>query len=84
MSGAAGTTVSGSVVDNGDGTYTIPVVFDPSAGSAPGVVVDQPGRPPVVLGPIVTGGRHLCRTWKLLICLLLLVIAVLILILLFG
>jgi hypothetical protein len=43
-----GTTVTGAVHDNGDGTYTVPVGWDPGAGP-PGVIVTQPGRPPVVV-----------------------------------
>jgi Trypsin-like peptidase domain/von Willebrand factor type A domain len=49
ITGGAGTTVTGPVADNGDGSYTVPVSWDP-AGGDPTVVVGQPGRPPVVVG----------------------------------
>lgn len=49
VTGATGTTVTGPVKDNGDGTYTVPIRWDPSAGSSPGVIITQPGRPPVVV-----------------------------------
>ena len=39
--------VIGPVQDNGDGSYTIPGVWDPGTGAAPGVVVSQPDRPPI-------------------------------------
>jgi hypothetical protein len=49
ITGHAGTTVTGPAVDHGDGTYTIPGIWDSSVGQPPGVVVSQPERPPVVL-----------------------------------
>ena len=51
VTGAPGTTVTGPVTDNGDGSYTVPVSWDPSSDQEPGVVVGQPGRPPVVIQP---------------------------------
>ena len=48
VSGGAGTTVTGPVIDNGDGSYTVPVTSDPDG---PSIVVGQPGRPPVVVSP---------------------------------
>ncbi|MEA2880075.1 MAG: hypothetical protein QOF14_5271 [Hyphomicrobiales bacterium] len=50
VSGGSGTLVTGPVRDNGDGTYTVPVSWDPALGG-PGVVVGQPGRPGVVITP---------------------------------
>lgn len=47
--GSTGTTITGPVADNGNGTYTIPITYNPSSGSPPGVVVLQPGRPPVTI-----------------------------------
>jgi hypothetical protein len=76
VSGSPGTTVTGPVTDNGDGTYTVPVAWDPEAGE-PGLVVGQPGRPPVVVAPPKTGpGPDRCR-WCWLLCLLLLLLAIL-------
>ncbi len=46
LGGASGTWVTGPVVDNGDGSYTVEVVWDTAAG-APGLTVTQPDRPPV-------------------------------------
>ncbi len=47
--GMPGVTVAGPVQDNGDGSYTIPVTLAP--GAAGGVIVGQPGRPPVAIMP---------------------------------
>jgi hypothetical protein len=44
-----GTQVTGPVTDNGDGSYGVPVTWDP--GIRPGVSVTQPGRAPVPLTP---------------------------------
>ncbi|HET9640981.1 MAG TPA: trypsin-like peptidase domain-containing protein [Allosphingosinicella sp.] len=78
VSGTPGTTVTGPATDNGDGTYTVPVAWDPESGE-PGVVVGQPGRPPVVLTPPGTGPEgHSCR-WCWLIALLLLLLSILLL-----
>jgi hypothetical protein len=52
VTGSAGTTVTGPPDDHGDGSYGVPVSWDPSAPGAPSVVIGQPGRPPVV----VSGG----------------------------
>jgi hypothetical protein len=46
--GQPGTTVTGPVTDNGDGSYTVDISNDPSAGN-PGIVITQPGHPPVVV-----------------------------------
>ena len=56
-----GTQLTGGVTDNGDGSYSVPVAWDPSVPGAPAVVVTQPGRDPVVLGPTARGGR--CPRW---------------------
>jgi hypothetical protein len=48
--GGAGSSPDGGVVDNGDGTYTQVIVYDPTSGSEPGVTIAQPDRPPVVVG----------------------------------
>jgi hypothetical protein len=79
LTGVPGTTVTGPAVDNGDGTYTVPVSWDPGSGYDPGVVVGQPGRPPVVVGP---KPMRYCWKWKLLTWLLLALVLILLLLLL--
>jgi hypothetical protein len=74
ISGAPGTTVTGPVKDNGDGSYTVPVSWEPAAG-APGVVIGQPGRPPVVIGPTKPPGKTCKYCWLLVWLLLLLLLA---------
>jgi hypothetical protein len=54
-----GTTVTGPAHDNGDGTYTVPADWDPGAGP-PGVIVTQPGRPPVVVREPSAPARQGC------------------------
>jgi hypothetical protein len=51
ITGVPGTTVTGPAKDNGDGSYTVPISWNPGSGQGPGVVVGQPGRPPVVVQP---------------------------------
>ena len=76
-----GTQVTGPVTDNGDGSYTVPVTWDP-AGGGPGVVVTQPDRGPVPVGPQGVGKQPWwCRPW--LLWLLLFLIALLLVLLLF-
>lgn len=82
VAGTPGTTVTGPPVDNGDGTYTVPVVVD--AGADPGVVITQPGLPPVVVGPSKPAPlvpTEDCRKWKWLFWILLFIIAVLLILL---
>jgi hypothetical protein len=45
-----GTTPTGPVTDNGDGTYTQDVVWDPASFDPPRVGISQPDRPSVVIG----------------------------------
>jgi hypothetical protein len=79
VTGVPGTTVTGPVKDNGDGTYTVPIVSDSGSDEGVGVVVGQPGRPPVVVQP---PPKPDCRKWKFLVCLLLLLVLILVLLLL--
>lgn len=78
INGVPGTTVTGPAKDNGDGSYTVPISWNPGSGQGPGVVVDQPGRPPVVVQP--PPKPH--HKWKWLVWFQLLVILILILLLL--
>ncbi len=72
VTGTPGTTLTGPVRDNGDGSYTAPVSWDQSSGNTPGVVVGQPGRPPVVVrDPTATEGVG--TNWKVLFWILLIV-----------
>ena len=77
-----GTTVTGPISDNGDGSYTVPVSWDPGL-PGPGVVVGQPGRPPVVIGQPGGGeGEDEDLWWKILVAVLILIIVVLVIVLL--
>ena len=65
-----GTQVTGPITDNGDGSYTAPVTWDPETG--PGIWIAQPGRAPVPLtpggsgaGPTPAGLPHGCLLWLL-------------------
>ena len=44
ISPAGGTTVTRPVSDEGDGSYSVPISWDPGSGKGPGVIVEQPGR----------------------------------------
>jgi len=79
VSGTPGTTVTGPIIDNGDGSYTVPVTWDPGSGQEPGVVIGQPGRPGTVAQP---KKKDRCRKWKLLFWLMLLIALILLLLLL--
>jgi hypothetical protein len=49
VAGVPGVTVKEPVQDNGDGSYTIAVTLAP--GTDGGVIINQPGRPPLVIQP---------------------------------
>jgi len=77
-----GTTVTGPPEDNGDGSYTVPVSWDPGSGG-PTLVIGQPGRQPVVVtDPKTATGQ--CRRWRLLVWLLLLLALLLLILLLIA
>jgi len=78
--GAPGTTITGTVVDNGDGSYTVPVKTDPSSGGNPGIIINQPGRKPVIVQEPKKPGKNGCRIWRIL-CLILLFLMLLFLLL---
>jgi hypothetical protein len=50
-----GVKITGNVKDRGDGTYGVGIVWDPSVGPVPGVVVQQPDRDPATLTPFGPG-----------------------------
>jgi hypothetical protein len=81
VTGTPGTTVTGPAVDNGDGSYTVPVTWDPGATDNPGVVIGQPGRPPVVVQPTPAPKPDSCKKWKLWVWLLLLLVLILLVLL---
>jgi hypothetical protein len=78
-----GTHVTGPVTDNGDGSYDVPLSWNPSGEGVPGVLLTQPGRDAV---PIVPPGvkprpRFGCLVWLLLALVLLLLVLLLIVLL---
>lgn len=77
ITGTPGTTVTGPTRDNGDGSYTVPVTWDPSAGNSPGVVISQPGRPPVVVNDPKVAGKDRSKKWKVLFWIMLIVALIL-------
>jgi hypothetical protein len=81
FSGGYGTDVTGWT-DNGDGSYDVDVTWNPDVPGGPSVSVEQPDRPPVVVGPGVTPGRACPRWlwWLLLLLLLLLLLAVIVIV----
>ena len=78
-----GTQVTGPVTDNGDGSYDVPVSWDPSAPGAPGVLVTQPGRDAVPIVPPGAEARPVlgCLVWLLVALVLVLLVALLIVLL---
>jgi hypothetical protein len=52
IGGSPGSTVTGAVRDLGKGAYEVDLCWDPGSASPPGVVIGQPGRPPVVVAPV--------------------------------
>ena len=45
----SGTTLTGALKDKNDGSYEALAEYDPLSGNAPGVIITQPDREPVVL-----------------------------------
>lgn len=52
-----GVQVIGTPHDRGDGSYEVDVVWDPQIASQPGVIVQQPDRPPIVVSPAPADGE---------------------------
>jgi len=75
-----GASLDGSPVDNGDGSYTVPVSWDPN-GTFPGLTITQPGRPPVTVAQPSPSGGAGCLPWSLLLAMVAVVIVLLVLLL---
>jgi hypothetical protein len=58
ISATTGSSLNGPVHDLGNGSYQVDVCSEPGSTELPGVVIAQPGRPPVVVGP---GAHQLFR-----------------------
>lgn len=60
LTGQTGSSIVGNVRDNGNGSYSVDLCWDPDSGAPPGVIVTQPDRPPVGLPLPVPEGfeRH--------------------------
>lgn len=65
VEGTPGTTLTGPLQDNGDGSYTVTGTWDPDAGLRPGVVLTQDDRPPVTLKE-PEPEKPDCRKWIIL------------------
>jgi hypothetical protein len=80
--GGPGTVVTGPPEDKGDGSYEVPVEWEPGAPQGPGIVVTQPERPPVVVHDPSAAGSGKGGEWPWwLIWLLLLIILILLVLL---
>lgn len=51
ISAAPGSTLTSLVRDAGKGVYEVDLCWDPESATPPGIVIGQPGRPPVSVGP---------------------------------
>jgi hypothetical protein len=60
LSPRPGVRLGGRVRDRGDGSYEVSVVWDASNTTVPGVWVQQPDRPAVVMAPPATGVASTC------------------------
>jgi hypothetical protein len=80
ITGVSGTTITGPVKDNGDGSYIVPISWNPGSGQGPGIVVGQPGRGPVVVQP-KPKDHHRKREWLLWLLLLIILILLILLLL---
>jgi von Willebrand factor type A domain/Trypsin-like peptidase domain len=79
VSGVPGTTITGPIKDNGDGSYTVPITWNPGSGQPPSVVIGQPGRPCTVI--LSRDEKDHCRKWKWLFWLVLIIALILLLLL---
>jgi hypothetical protein len=83
VTATGGSTPNSPVVDRGDGTYDVGVLWDPDLSPEPGVVIVQPDRPPVTVTPSGTPGtpsgtKTGCPIWVVALLVVLLLIAVLV------
>ena len=53
-----GVRIVGRLRDRRDGSYEVGVIWDPNITPQPGVTVQQPDRPPIVVAPPPDGGRE--------------------------
>lgn len=83
VSGSPGNILDSGVIDNGNGTYEVIVIFDPNIGKGPGVIVTQPGRPPVIFGDTTAPQTNIFNKYKSCISILIVLLLVIILILFF-
>lgn len=87
VSGVTGSTATGPVLDRGDGSYDVDVLWDPAAAPQPGAVIVQPDRPPVVIAPsgVSPGSSPFatpgCPIWLIGLLIVLLLIVVLVILL---
>jgi hypothetical protein len=74
LTAVPGTVITGGTVkDEGNGSYSVTAEYDPASGNEPGVVISQPGRPPVLVAP-KGKSRNRCVKYFWWIALLLLII----------
>ena len=76
VAGANGSEVMGTVKDNGEGTYTVSIDWDPTSGYEPGIVISQTDRPSVTIAEPCKGSK---RPWWLLWLLIFIIIILLVL-----
>lgn len=87
LSGTVGSTPNAPVLDRGDGSYDVGVLWNSALAPKPGVVIAQPDRPPVVVTPAAVapgsspGARAGCPIWLGILLVILLLIAVLVILL---
>jgi len=79
ISGVLGTTPTEPTQDNRDGSYSITAIWDPNVGPAPGIVISQPERPPVIVQEPGQDGKWKTWFWLLLILVLILLIVLVLL-----
>lgn len=67
VSGQPGSGPMGAPRDNGDGSYVVDVCWDPESGRPPGIIVNQPDRPPIGLPvPVPEGSERYLYSVKFL------------------
>ena len=80
ISGGPESTPIGPLFDNGDGTYSVDVSYDPNSGQPPGVALTQPGRPSTHLAePTPQSPNDPEIPWWLWLLILILIVIILVL-----